>query len=182
MGTLKTPLISVEQFLNFEAPPGYRAELFDGEIVLSPAPKPPHHDVVVNIFELLERHLGKLFKVSMRTNMDLREAHYMPSSDIFVRTHESRRQAREENCYPSGSSILAVEVISPSHTEPNVQRKTDVYLWYGAVQVWTVYPQECQVIVYDAASHWEVAEGESIALPHPFPSLQLNSGEFFLLA
>ena len=140
MGTTKAPPISVEQFLNFEAPSGYRVELLDGEIVLSPDPKPIHHDLVINVYDALRSRIGKSFKVGMRTNMDLREVHYMPSPDVFVRAHESWRQARKENCYPSGSPILAVEVISPSNTEPNVLRKTDVYLRYGTVQVWNVYP------------------------------------------
>jgi Uma2 family endonuclease len=177
----KAPPITVEQFLNFKAPPGYRAELLDGEIILSPDPKPIHHDVVINIFKVLDRLLGISFKVGMWTNVDLREAHYMPSPDVFVLTHESWRQAREENRYPLGSPILAVEVISPSNTEPNVLNKMKIYLRYGAVQVWNVYPYERRVVIHEAAARREVSDEESIPLPHPFPALQLSAGEFFIL-
>ena len=58
MAAVVTPPITAEQFLHFEAPEGYRAELIRGEIVLSPDPKPLHHDVGQNIVEMLKKAVG----------------------------------------------------------------------------------------------------------------------------
>ena len=78
------PPITVEQFLGFEAPPGYRAELLDGKIIVSPGLKPIHQQVTSNIYKTLDRSLEGRFAVNMRTNFDLSEIHYMPSPDVFV--------------------------------------------------------------------------------------------------
>ncbi len=39
------PPITVEQYLGFRGYPGLRDELINGEIVLSPQPKPHHQEV-----------------------------------------------------------------------------------------------------------------------------------------
>ena len=96
------PPITVEQFLKFEAPDGYRSELIAGEIVLSPSPMPLHHDVIGNIFEGLRESVGRQYKVGTRVNMDMRELFSMPSPDVFVVSREVWRRAREGSYYPQG--------------------------------------------------------------------------------
>ena len=63
--TAKAPPITVEQYCGFEPPPGFRAELLDGEIIVSPEPKPIHQQVVVNIFLELYSLLRRLYAVNM---------------------------------------------------------------------------------------------------------------------
>ena len=43
--SVKAPPITVQQYLGFRSPPGYRDELINGEIVVSPERKPLHHDL-----------------------------------------------------------------------------------------------------------------------------------------
>jgi Uma2 family endonuclease len=117
----KVPPITVEQFLNFQAPPGYRAELLHGEIILSPDPKPLHHDVVMNIYRMVyDRCLGSSYHVGSRCNVDFRPEHYMPSPDIFVFPLDVWNRARAGSYYPAKAPILAAEVVSPSNTKQNV--------------------------------------------------------------
>ena len=50
---------------------------------------------------------------------------------------------------------LAVEVLSPSNTLPELRRKADVYLRYGTVLVWLVNPDDKTVEV------WRVEDDEN---------------------
>ena len=175
------PPITVEQFLGFEAPPGYRAELLDGKIIVSPGPKPIHQQVTSNIYKTLDRSLEGRFAVNMRTNFDLSEIHHMPSPDVFVLPLQEWKQAIQDSRYPLGAPILAVEVISPANTEERVRQKTQIYLNHGSVQVWNVYPHQKTVICCEPSQQWELREDDTIKLPFPLPDLKLRVGSFFKL-
>ena len=182
MGTvIETPPITVEQFLGFEPPPGYRAELLDGKIIVSPEPKPHHQQIVFNICKTLDRLIGNEFVVNMRTNFNLSEIHYMPSPDVFVLPLNEWRQAIQNSRYPLGAPILAIEVISPANTEENVRQKTRIYLENGSVQVWNVYPQWKIVVCCEPLRQWELHENDILKLPFPLPNLTLRVGPFFQL-
>lgn len=136
------PPITVEQFLRFEQPPGFKAELLHGEIVLSPDPKPLHHDVALKIYNFLHGVLPKEFwKVGMRCNISFPADHYMPSPDVFVIEQRVWRKAKKTDAYPATAPLLMVEVVSPSNTKPRVMDKKKFYLEHGSQAVWVVYPQ-----------------------------------------
>jgi Uma2 family endonuclease len=178
---VEAPPITVEQFLGFEPPPGYRAELLDGKIIVSPEPKPIHQQIVFNICKTLDRLIGDEFAVNMRTNFNLSEIHYMPSPDVFVLPLQEWEQAIEDNRYPLGAPILAIEVISPANTEERVLQKTQIYLGHGAVQVWNVYPQQRSVIRCERSRQMELHEDGILTLPPPLPELKLRIAPFFQL-
>jgi hypothetical protein len=75
--------ITVEQYLLFKSPAGFRDELIEGEIVLSPDPKALHQEVAHQICRLLEGKLkGSKFVARQRTNMRMPQDHSMPSPDV----------------------------------------------------------------------------------------------------
>ena len=167
--SIKAPPISVEQYLGFQSPPGFRDELINGEIVVSPEPKPLHHDVAENIFELLKAAAGRLFKVGMRINMTMEALNSAPSPDVWVVDREKWRAARAANTYPENAPILAVEVVSPSNRKRRVREKIDLYLAAGGAGVWVVYPKRREVHVYLAGGTeaiYRIPEG-AIPLPPP---------------
>jgi Uma2 family endonuclease len=47
--------ITFEQYEEFEAPDGFRDELINGRIVVSPEAKPLHHEIAANVFGLLKK-------------------------------------------------------------------------------------------------------------------------------
>ncbi len=51
---LSAPPITIEQYLTFESPEGYRDELINGKIIVSPEAKPLHFDIAENLYELLK--------------------------------------------------------------------------------------------------------------------------------
>ena len=110
--------ITIEQYLGFQSPDGYRDELIYGKIIVSPGPKPDHVDVAENIHELLKQTLGKKYRVAQRINLRFPAEHSMPSPDIFVSEREAWKQALLHKTYPDGSSVrLVVEMLSPSNTK-----------------------------------------------------------------
>jgi hypothetical protein len=50
---LPVPPITIEQYLTFESPEGFRDELINGRIIMSPEPKVLHVDVADNLYRLL---------------------------------------------------------------------------------------------------------------------------------
>lgn len=181
--SVKAPPITVQQYLGFRSPPGYRDELINGEIVVSPEPKPLHHDVAENIFELLKAAVGPVFKTGMRINMTMEALNSAPSPDIWVVDREKWRAARTANTYPENAPILAVEVISPSNRKFRVQQKVDLYLATGGAEVWVVYPKRQEISVHSrdqAARTYKISDG-AISLPAPLPGKSIAVGDIFQL-
>ena len=179
MASTAAPPITVEQYLNFEAPDGYRSELIAGAIIVSPDPKPLHHDVVLNILRILENEIGRQYKVGTRVNMNMRELFSMPSPDVFVVSHDVWRRAREGSYYPQCSPLLAVEVVSPSNRPVNVKKKTELYLSAGTLAVWNVYPVERRVMVFTQQTTEEWRPGQRHLLT--FLEIELDAADFFRL-
>jgi Uma2 family endonuclease len=181
----KAPPITVEQYLGFEGFPGLRDELINGEIVLSPQPKPLHADIARNVERLLERAIeGKDFVVRQNVNMDLREDNSMPSPDVFVIERSRWVAARDSNGYPERSPILAVEVISPANRRRRIEQKVELYLKNGAAEVWVVYPKKQCIRVHALGTQvreYVLAEMDcTLALPAPLSGAVQLSGVFRL--
>jgi len=182
--TVKAPPITVKQYLGFQSPPGFRDELINGEIVVSPEPKPLHHDVALKLFKLLEAAAGPSFKVGMRINMTMEMLNSAPSPDVWIVEREKWRAARAANTYPENAPILAVEVVSPSNRKRRVQEKIYLYLAAGGGGVWVVYPKRSEVRVHAAGGtettyHYHVEDG-TIPLPSPLQG-SIAVGEIFRL-
>jgi Uma2 family endonuclease len=68
----------------------------------------------------------------------------------FSRTvlFNERDRATDEGDYFIGSPELAVEVVSPSETARDLNRKIDLLLAGGCLAVWVIYPDEQEVRVF----------------------------------
>jgi Uma2 family endonuclease len=178
----KAPPITVQQYLGFESPPGFRDELINGRIVVSPEPKPLHHDVALNVFKLLEGVVGPSFKTGMRINMTMEALNSAPSPDVWVVDREKWRAARAANTYPENAPILAVEVVSPSNRTRHIREKVDLYLNTGGAAVWVIYPKRRGVSVFTAGA---VERGygieDDLTLPPPLPERSIAAADIFRL-
>ena len=180
---LKAPPITTEQFLAFQAPLGFRDELIEGEIVLSPDPKPIHHDVAEQVYLLLRNCLPQnLYKVGSRVNIKLDRDHSMPSPDVFVLPHAEWMDARRKNAYPTTSPMLAVEVISPANRKKRILQKVEIYLKNGSKAVWLVYPKARKVEVYSSGKPEPTIylDKDVITPPHPLPQASLAIRDIFI--
>jgi len=145
---LPIPPITIEQYLTFESPEGFRDELINGRIVMSPEPKALHFDVADNLYRLLTKTAGKKFRVGQRMNLRFPDVNSMPSPDVFVIELAEWKRARMQDVYPDGSQVrLAVEVLSPSNRKLALQSKIDIYTAHG-IEAWLVDPKQQEVKVY----------------------------------
>jgi Uma2 family endonuclease len=132
--------ITVEQYECFEGYQGLREELINGEIVLSPQPKPLHQQIAKNINRLLDNALlGQGFTAQQSSNIRLRRANSMPSPDVFVTAVEDWKLACEQDDYLSAAPVLVVEIISPANRKKRVASKVELYLSEGVTQVWAIH-------------------------------------------
>jgi len=146
---LPVPPITFEQYEHFQSPNGYRDELINGRIVVSPAAKPLHSQVAENIHELLKKACDKRkYKVGQRMNLRFPDVHSMPSPDVFVIELAEWRGACAESRYPDGGGVLlAVEVISPSNFPGPLSEKVNIYVRHG-LETWVVDPKKEEVKVH----------------------------------
>ncbi len=180
MNTLTAQPITLEQYASFKSPAGFRDELIEGEIILSPDPKVLHQEIAHRFCRNLERILeGSAFVARQRTNMQMPQDHSMPSPDIFVIDIKRWKAALEANGYPQQSPQLVVEVISQANRKKNVARKTSLYLKNGASAVWVVYPNRRRVRVFSGSQEAELCIAYLISLPPPLPHLSLKVKNLF---
>ncbi len=80
MNESKAPPITVEQYKAFEGYPGLKDELINGEIVLSPQPKPLHQEVLSNVLFLLREAIeSQDFTAQTNSNVDFGPQFSMPA-------------------------------------------------------------------------------------------------------
>ena len=146
---LSAPPITIEQYLAFESPDGYRDELINGRIIVSPEPKALHFEIAENIFELLKAACSKkLHKVVQRMNLRFPDVDSMPSPDVFVIDRAEWQRVRTEEVYPDGSKVLlAVEVVSPSNRPTPLREKVAIYVGHG-IETWVVEPKKQEVKIH----------------------------------
>lgn len=125
-------------------PEGTLAELIDGEIFMSVAPRVPHQGVILNLAMALTTfaHPKRLGRVVL-SPMDV----HLPSGDIvepdliFVR----RENLAIIQDWVRGVPDLLVEVLSPSHPERDLIVKRGLYARNGVGEYWIVDPADRSV-------------------------------------
>ncbi|NOS99383.1 MAG: Uma2 family endonuclease [Phycisphaerales bacterium] len=118
-------------------PDGTRAELIDGELLMSPSPRTKHQDAVLNLASHLREYVrGRVVGRVFVAPLDV----HLPSGDIvepdilFVST---ANQAIVQD-WVRGSPDLMVEVLSPEGVERDRIVKRDLYARNGVREYWIV--------------------------------------------
>lgn len=118
-------------------------ELVEGELIELPPAEWSHSLVARRIFKLIDRTAEE-----SGLGLTLMEAGFKISGDDrnWVQPDVSfilagRVPRHPEPKFFSGAPDLAVEVISPSETAEDVNRKIELLLRYGSREVWAVYPR-----------------------------------------
>lgn len=125
-------------------PEGTLAELIDGEIFMSAAPRVPHQGVILNLAFALKAFVdpGRHGRVVL-SPMDV----HLPSGDIV---EPDLIFVRQENLaiiqdWVRGVPDLLVEVLSPSHPERDLIVKRHLYARNGVGEYWIVDPADRSV-------------------------------------
>lgn len=80
---------------------------------------------------------------------------------------------------------LAVEVVSPTDSIRDIQRKALKYLSYGTKMVWVVYPEDQTVDVYRPANDGQAViktldKNDTLSGADILPNFAVNVGQLFL--
>jgi Uma2 family endonuclease len=151
---------------------GWREELIEGELVVSPDPKADHAYIVEMIREALRPLLLQGYFITNNSSCVL-PPRSVPLPDLFVVRRERMMEAVRRGDWIEGAPDLVVEISSASNRR--LQSKADLYLRYGAEQVWTVYPKRRVVLVSSDEGPREAREGEIIE----FHGVAINVRDLF---
>lgn len=127
---------------------GTLAQLIDGEIIMSPAPKTQHQEIVGEIYRrmanFLEAHpLGKVFVSPIDVKMAEDEI-YQP--DIVFLSNDQLFRVKEWGI--EGAPDLVVEVLSASTAQFDLNHKKKVYQNCGVLEYLVVDPAQLTVELF----------------------------------
>lgn len=139
-------LITVDEFLRLPEPMDVVCELVEGEVVAM-SPTMPLHNLVRDKILMLLRE----FVLAHRLGTVLSEQAFQLSNNTVripdVSFTGSKRRF-EINKLPIGAPDLAVEVISPTDSPREMDRRVSDFFAAGATRVWIVYPEEREVYIH----------------------------------
>ena len=125
-----------------------RYQLFDGELVMTPSPRPRHQRIAVFLVEKLSAHvrthdLGEVFAAPLDVVLD---EYTVVQPDVFFIRRDRLSIVGED--YVEAAPDLVVEVLSPSTFHIDLRRKMKTYSQFGVEEYWIVDPEEETVEVF----------------------------------
>lgn len=160
-----------------------RLELSHGRLVREPAPGPLHGHVVLRIARILSRIVDEadagLTFVGTAFTLSRRPATVRVPDIAFV-TDERVPAEGLGDAFWELAPDLAVEVVSPSNSTSDIQRKALEYLDSGSRLVWVVDPRERTVTSYRSRHRIRILEpGEVLEADDLVAGLRLPVEDLF---
>jgi Uma2 family endonuclease len=121
---------------------GMHHELIEGELITLPPPKVRHGEVSKRVFVALlaiEKQAGLRAYQEAGYKLSRNPASWIQPDVSFLA--EQRAASADPEGYFLGAPELAVEVISPSESAVDVERKVELFLAHGGQVVWVIYPK-----------------------------------------
>lgn len=123
-------------------------ELINGEIIVSPAPKFPHQELVGKAFVLLTQLNHQLAGKVVLSPMDVWLGDDCVQPDVFWVSGEGSLCKLGEDGYWYGAPDLVVEILSPSTAHKDRRTKFHLYEKHGAREYWLIDPDGQYVEVF----------------------------------
>lgn len=117
-----------------------RVELIDGEFLVTPAPSIPHQDIILNLVRILEPQIVRL----QIGRILLSPADCILADDCVVQPDlmfVSREHADRIGDQLHGPPDVALEILSPSHRNRDLEIKLKLYRKHGVPEYWIVDPK-----------------------------------------
>lgn len=149
VGMAATELLTRED-LDAMPDDGNRYELIDGEIVMSPAPRPRHQYVVVELIVQLYAACPEHLRVSTAPFDVVLGKHDILEPDVLVLDPDDADD-RGLNAAP----LLVVEVLSPTTRRRDLTVKKRIYERSGVAAYWVVDVEDDEI----ALTAWELKDG-----------------------
>lgn len=175
-------LLSVDEYLTLPRKEGLAYEYDEGRLVEVPAQSLENAEIQMNVGGLLRAWASAVsgqFIVAGPTGFWLTpEVERIP--DVCVLRRE--RAASMESFHGSlrGAPEVAIEIVSPSDSASDLERKIDQYLAAGAGAVVVLYPECRHVRVCRASGETRrLGSGDSLELPDLLPGLKIPVEDLF---
>ncbi len=176
-----TNLMTWEAFERLTDGDGYHRELIEGELQLLPPPKSGHSKIAKRIFKALllaEAAAGGEAFAEAGYKLSKDPASWVEPDVSFLRN--DRLLATKSDDYFLGAPDLAVEVVSPSESASDLERKVDLMLAAGSLAIWVVYPRQRKVHVHlPAGTALRRSVGDTLSLPELLPGWELPVSRLF---
>lgn len=175
---VSAPADILEAFEELGVPTGYRAELIEGEIVVSPPPDGHHQQVLARVAKQLYRRSATDVDVAGTKGTITPAGRFIPD----LTTAPAGHFGDAEPWMPAAGLLLVVEVTS-GHPERDRDQKRRGYAAAGIPLYLLVDRSRREVVLYSAPADGEYHTrqqqplGKEIELPAPF-SFTLDTAEF----
>jgi Uma2 family endonuclease len=176
--------MSAAEFLALpEAAPGERAELVQGEVIVSPRPSLAHQYASAMLSYLivghLEQHQLGMLLPEVDAKLGMEDVH-VPDLLYFRAGRLPSKTARYADQVPD----LCIEIVSPAYVRIDRVQKFQLYQARGVAHYWMIHPEEHTIEAYALengryVSVGEAAEGAIVAFP-PFPDLRIPLAKLWM--
>ena len=160
---------------------GFHRELIEGELQVLPPPKSGHTKIAKRAYSAIlpaEEAGGGQVYIEAGYKLFSDPATWLEPDVSFVRNARVRDTA--DGDYFPGAPELAIEVVSPSESAADLNRKVELYLRAGSLAVWVIYPKQRQVRVFLADGSSFVREAnDMLSLPELLPGWEFPVSELF---
>jgi Uma2 family endonuclease len=139
--------LTFEDLLYLDTPEGYRTELFEGKLVVSPPPFLPHAFSVTMLRNHLMRSLAEELVVVEGPGVYYTEHNYFIPDLVVVQGSAWKRYVKG---FVPADVIVAVEVVSPTSSSVDNVLKRHMYAKVGIKHYWILDAKQKAVRILEA--------------------------------
>ena len=153
--------LAVDEYLQADLPEGYRYELVDGEVVMSPNPSGLHEEIIYSLntilYEYCFTHRQSIALLSSSSGISIPGKDCVREPDLALYT-DWEGQGRGWEVRKEFVPVLVIEVVSPDQEKLDYHEKHEDYFKAGINEHWIVDPHKGMMTILNrGADAWEDA-------------------------